>query len=129
MPDLLKTPTQPERVLIVEDDGPTRAGLAELVRTWGFVTEAAANGEEALKLVTAFRPAIVVTDMVMPRMDGLELLKALKDEADQLKVDHADGAGVGRDRGRSAQERRRGLPDQAGRPAEAAAAAAAHSPS
>ena len=75
-----------ERVLIVEDDDATRAGLAELVRTWGFVTDAAANGEEALKLITSFRPAIVVTDMVMPKMDGLSLLKALKDDADQLKV-------------------------------------------
>jgi DNA-binding NtrC family response regulator len=86
VPEALKTTTQPERVLIVEDDGPTRAGLAELVRTWGFATEAAANGEEALKLVTSFRPAIVITDMVMPRMGGLELLKALKDEADHLKT-------------------------------------------
>ena len=78
--------SQPERVLIVEDDGPTRDGLAELVRTWGFVTEAAANGEEALKLVTSFRPSIVVTDMVMPKMDGMQLLKALKEEAEQLKI-------------------------------------------
>jgi DNA-binding NtrC family response regulator len=78
--------SQPERVLIVEDDGPTRDGLAELVRTWGFVTEAAANGEEALRLVTTFRPSIIVTDMVMPKMDGLQLLKALKDEAEHLKV-------------------------------------------
>ena len=78
--------SQAERVLIVEDDAATRAGLAELVRTWGFVTEAAANGEEALKLITSFRPAIVVTDMVMPRMDGMQLLKALVDDADQVKV-------------------------------------------
>jgi DNA-binding NtrC family response regulator len=81
-----KATPQPERVLIVEDDGPTRAGLAELVRTWGFATEAAANGEDALQLVTSFRPAIVITDMVMPKMNGLELLKSLKDEAEQLKV-------------------------------------------
>jgi DNA-binding NtrC family response regulator len=78
--------TQAERVLIVDDDDATRAGLAELVRTWGFATDAAANGEEALSLITSFRPSIVVTDMVMPRMDGLSLLKALKDDADQLKV-------------------------------------------
>ena len=71
-------------MLIVEDDPATRTGLAELVRTWGFVTEAASDGEEALKLVTTFRPAIVVTDLFMPRMTGLELLKALKDE--DLKV-------------------------------------------
>jgi DNA-binding NtrC family response regulator len=73
-----------ERVLIVEDDPATRTGLAELVRTWGFVTEAAADGEEALKLVTSFRPSIVVTDLFMPRMTGQQLLKVLKDE--DLKV-------------------------------------------
>jgi DNA-binding NtrC family response regulator len=84
--DALKTAVATERVLIVEDDASTRAGLAELVRTWGFATEAAANGEEALSLVTSFRPAIVITDMVMPKMNGLQLLKALKDEADHLKV-------------------------------------------
>jgi DNA-binding NtrC family response regulator len=80
------TMSQAERVLIVEDEDATRAGLAELVRTWGFMTEAAANGEDALRLVTTFRPSIIVTDMVMPKMDGLSLLKALKDEVDQLKV-------------------------------------------
>ena len=80
------TVAQAERVLIVDDDEATRAGLAELVRTWGFVTDSAANGEEALPLITSFRPSIVVTDMVMPRMDGLSLLRALKDDADQLKV-------------------------------------------
>jgi DNA-binding NtrC family response regulator len=80
------TMSQAERVLIVEDEDATRAGLAELVRTWGFATEAAANGEDALRLITTFRPSIVVTDLVMPRMDGLALLKALQDEVDQLKV-------------------------------------------
>ena len=75
----------PERVLIVEDDPVTRTGLAELVRTWGFAVEAAADGEEALKLVTAFRPAIVISDLMMPRINGLQLLKALKDEED-IKV-------------------------------------------
>jgi DNA-binding NtrC family response regulator len=75
----------PERVLIVEDDPSTRSGLTELVRTWGFAVEAAADGEEALRLVTTFRPAIVVTDLMMPRMGGLQLLKTLKDEED-LKI-------------------------------------------
>src|SRR5262245_37018348 len=69
-----------ERFLIVEDDPSTRLGLTELVRTWGFTSEAAANGEEALERVTDFRPSIVISDMVMPRMGGMELLEALKDE-------------------------------------------------
>ncbi len=72
--------TSGERVLIVEDDPSTRLGLTELVRTWGFTSESAANGEEALERVTSFRPSIVISDMVMPRMGGLELLQNLKDE-------------------------------------------------
>jgi DNA-binding NtrC family response regulator len=69
-----------ERVLIVEDDAAARAGLEQLVKAWGFIAESAADGEEALEKVTSFRPAIVITDMVMPRMDGLALLRALQQQ-------------------------------------------------
>src|SRR5690349_14297903 len=72
--------TSGERVLIVEDEPSTRLGLTELVSTWGFTTESAADGEEALQRLTAFRPSIVISDLVMPRMGGLELLRALKEE-------------------------------------------------
>jgi DNA-binding NtrC family response regulator len=76
--DRSTTPTA-ERVLIVEDDGATRSGLTELVRTWGFLAEAAADGEEGLEKVSSFRPTIVVSDLVMPRRTGLELLEALRE--------------------------------------------------
>ena len=75
-----------ERVLIVEDDPATRSGLTELVRTWGFTAEAAADGAEALERVTTFRPSIIVSDMVMPRMSGMELLKAIKAEGEHIKI-------------------------------------------
>jgi len=75
-----------ERVLIVEDDPATRSGLTELVRAWGFTAEAAADGAEALEKITAFRPSIVVTDLVMPNMSGIELLKALQPEIENIKV-------------------------------------------
>jgi two-component system NtrC family response regulator len=73
-----------ERVLIVEDDPATRSGLAELVQNWGFQTDEAADGEEALRRVTSFRPAIIVSDLVMPRMGGHDLLKTLKDQLSDL---------------------------------------------
>ena len=73
-----------ERVLIVEDDPATRTGLAELVQAWGFQTDEAANGEEALQKVTTFRPAIIVSDLVMPRMGGHDLLRALKDQLSDI---------------------------------------------
>jgi DNA-binding NtrC family response regulator len=75
-----------ERVLIVEDEPATRLGLTELVRTWGFTADAAADGEEALQQITAFRPSIVISDLVMPRMGGLDLLRALKDEGGDLTI-------------------------------------------
>src|SRR5687768_10661609 len=77
-------PPVAERVLIVEDDSATRSGLAELVQAWGFQTDEASDGEEAMRKVTTFRPAIIVSDLVMPRMGGLELLRALQDQLTDL---------------------------------------------
>jgi DNA-binding NtrC family response regulator len=73
-----------ERVLIVEDDTPTRTGLAELVQAWGYHTDEAPDGEEAMRKMTTFRPAIIVSDLVMPRMGGIELLRALKDQLSDI---------------------------------------------
>src|SRR5262252_1235154 len=78
--------TSGERVLIVEDEPSTRLGLTELVRTWGFITDAAADGEEALQRITVFRPSIIISDLVMPRMGGLDLLRALKDDGGDYTV-------------------------------------------
>ncbi len=71
-----------ERVLIVEDDAAARVGMEQLIRSWGFSVEAASDGDEALEKVTAFRPGIVLTDLVMPKMSGLELLRALKEQGE-----------------------------------------------
>ena len=73
-----------ERVLIVEDDPATRTGLAELVQAWGFQTDEASDGEEGFRKVTSFRPAIIVSDLVMPRMGGHELLRTLKDQLSDI---------------------------------------------
>jgi DNA-binding NtrC family response regulator len=73
-----------ERVLIVEDDRATRDGLAELLRAWGYTAEDAADGEEGLRKVTDFRPVVVVSDLVMPRMGGIELLRALQPELEDI---------------------------------------------
>src|SRR5687768_1911391 len=77
-------PPVAERVLIVEDDPATRTGLAELVQAWGFQTDEAADGEEAMRKVTTFRPAIIVSDLVMPRMGGADLLHALKEQLSDI---------------------------------------------
>src|SRR5688500_3858736 len=75
-----------ERVLVVEYDEAARLGLVELVRTWGYVAEEAIDGQDALSKIDSFGPAIVLTDLVMPRKSGLELLRALNDRLGELTV-------------------------------------------
>ena len=82
----MTSPTARERVLIVEDDPTTRVGLTELVGTWGFATESVSDGEAALQRITTFRPTIIISDLIMPRMGGLDLLRALKDEGGDLTI-------------------------------------------
>jgi CheY-like chemotaxis protein len=77
--------TTQEKVLIVEDEPNALLGLAELVSGWGYRTETARDGLEALDKVQAWQPGIVVTDMKMPRMDGIELLQRLS----EMKEDRA----------------------------------------
>lgn len=74
------------RVLIVDDEAGSRQGLSELVRSWGFATDVASDGAEGLEKVRAFQPQVVIADLVMPRMDGLELLSGLSDDIHRLAV-------------------------------------------
>ena len=66
------------RVLIVEDNEIQRTTLADLVRLWGYDTETASDGLEALEKMPSFRPRVVISDLHMPRMGGVELLEVLR---------------------------------------------------
>ena len=68
-----------EKVLIVEDEENERTGLAELVAAWGYRTETASDGLEGLEKIATWSPGIVITDMKMPRMTGIELLERVAD--------------------------------------------------
>jgi DNA-binding NtrC family response regulator len=68
------------RVLIADDLEASRKGLAALVATWGYEVEEAADGQEALAKAADSNPAVVITDLVMPKLDGLGLLKAVQAE-------------------------------------------------
>jgi len=67
----------PVKVLIAEDEPNALAGLAELISGWGYRTETARDGLEAWEKALAWDPAIVVTDLKMPRLDGMGLLARL----------------------------------------------------
>src|ERR1041385_154356 len=66
------------RVLVVDDEESQRTALASMVALWGYSVETAADGQEALEKLASFGAHVIVTDLMMPRMDGNELLRRLK---------------------------------------------------
>jgi DNA-binding NtrC family response regulator len=79
----------PVKVLIVEDEPHALMGLAELISGWGYRTETARDGVEGWEKALVFDPAIVVTDLKMPRMDGIGLLTKLAEEGSGLNANLA----------------------------------------
>ncbi|MGA2675130.1 MAG: sigma-54 dependent transcriptional regulator [Terracidiphilus sp.] len=77
------------KVLIVEDEPHALMGLAELISAWGYRTETARDGIEGWEKALAWDPAIVVTDLKMPRLDGIGLLTRLSEEGTGLNANLA----------------------------------------
>jgi len=64
--------------LVADDDPATLEGLRVLLANWGYEVETASDGWVALQKISAVEPQAVITDVVMPMMNGLELLGALR---------------------------------------------------
>jgi DNA-binding NtrC family response regulator len=80
------SPDTEERILVVDDDPSMRTALMESVRRLGYAVQGAVDGADALERVGRFRPWLVLTDLKMPRMTGLELIKELKARAPQAAI-------------------------------------------
>jgi len=80
------SPDTEERILVVDDDPSMRTALMESVRRLGYAVQGAVDGTDALERVGRFRPWLVLTDLKMPRMTGLELIKELKARAPQAAI-------------------------------------------
>jgi DNA-binding NtrC family response regulator len=76
MPPTTHLPTQ--AVLIVDDEESQRGALASLISRWGYRTETAADGADALQKLHTFEADAIITDLHMPNMDGKALLAELK---------------------------------------------------
>lgn len=82
-----------QRVLIVDDEEAARHGLSELVASWGYKTATAADGLDALHRIESFTPLVVITDVIMPKLDGLKLLSRLREEHPDIAVILLTGQG------------------------------------
>jgi DNA-binding NtrC family response regulator len=69
------------KILIAEDEPASRAGLQELLGGWGYEVSAAADGQEALEKASELQPSLIIADLIMPKMDGIALLRTLKTDA------------------------------------------------
>jgi CheY-like chemotaxis protein len=80
MPVESASPDSEPLVLIVEDEEPIAEALALIVEEAGYRAVIAAHGREALDQVHQERPALIITDLMMPYMDGARLIEALEEE-------------------------------------------------
>lgn len=77
-----QTKAPPALVLIAEDEAPIAQALGMIVADAGFLAVLAPHGKRALELARERPPALVITDLMMPQMNGLELMHALHDDAE-----------------------------------------------
>jgi CheY-like chemotaxis protein len=78
--------TQPKRILLVEDDRFLRKAAEVRLRRAGYTVITAADGEEAIASATAMRPDLVLLDLIMPRMQGFEVLRVLRTQPNMQGV-------------------------------------------
>lgn len=74
------------RVLVIEDYGPLRKAVAQGLREAGFSVDATGDGSEGLELALASSYDLVVLDLMLPGMDGLELLRTLRAQGRECHV-------------------------------------------
>jgi CheY-like chemotaxis protein len=80
-------------ILLVDDDEPFRAMLSEVLTRAGYQVQEAANGQQALNLYKSQPSDLVITDLVMPDKEGLELIMEFKRLHSEAKIIAISGGG------------------------------------
>lgn len=73
-------------ILFADDDATSRAIAKRVVESLGYAVVLASNGEEALDLARQYRPELIITDALMPRLDGREMAKTIRQEYPAAKI-------------------------------------------
>ena len=92
------------KVLIVDDEQAARVGLSEIATAWGYEVKTAGDGVEALATAAEFQPTAVITDVIMPRLDGFGLLARLREASSGIAIILLTGQGNVEDAVRAVKE-------------------------
>ena len=82
------------RVLIVDDDTNLSGALAEALENDGFQTACSGDGQNAIRLIDSFRPHVMLLDIWVPGMNGIEILRSVRDKDDECRVIMFSGHGT-----------------------------------
>lgn len=75
-----------KRILVVDDEAFVRQAVAEFLTRHGYDVTAAESGSRALELLSEFQPDLVLLDVFMPEMDGLEVLRRIRQRPERPGV-------------------------------------------
>jgi ActR/RegA family two-component response regulator len=106
------------RILVVDDEPSARSGMEKLLQQEGYIVNVAADGPNALAIAAESPPDVVVTDLKMPKMDGVALLTKLREQDRDLPVIVVTAFG---DVGSAVNAMRAGAADYLTKPVDAAA--------
>ena len=84
---------RPVQLMLVDDEPDVRASIARVLERSGFAVRLAASGEQAIAAMREERFELVITDIIMPRQNGVELVRALKHEFPMTAVIAISGGG------------------------------------
>jgi|SRR5258706_15021399 OmpR family response regulator RpaB len=100
MPTGRRTPQDPAsrasgKVLLIDDDPALLWLMGQAFEAAGYKTMSAENGRQGLRLLDAYQPDLVVTDIVMPEMEGIGAIMQIRRKASPPKIIAISGAGTG----------------------------------
>ena len=76
----------PKTILVVDDNDGVRRVISEILRVEGYLIESAASGAEALEAIRRIEPDVIVLDMMMPDMAGVEALRTVRREGVRSRI-------------------------------------------
>jgi len=76
----------PDKILVVDDEANIRNSLSEVLTDEGYECLTASEGKEALRIINEEDIQLVITDLIMPEMDGMELLREVRSQFSEIKV-------------------------------------------